>query len=455
MSLFSRNSLHSPKRKSQQSQQPPRQPPIGRQHGSLLGSLRKSDTPMTSTPTNDVNRKTITDKLVSDCYSKRSVERRGNQIPSLIYNTHISILEYSQYANAPPPPQLGINQVGSVKERVLVLCTKPSGEIALQKGKFNAPKDIYQIGRTWDLHELKAVKKVNSDAMILQLNKDYYWKTNDSDKDAVWKFCRSVTEAYGKQFGKYPQLQGFSVADFKLPATPVQRSISDSNKKVGPGQYSNQIPDMYKDIDFTANGKLPMKPMMVLALDRPGNVAHVEPVKSREPSLDSNRQQIRSQPMYPRSGSIGSGGNQLFSSKESVDRSYDTKSRESPLRNYVSNTDKTPIEQDRDAPESLESAARTGRILQERLLRFSLTPEPQQSTGDALKEFSDAIPPRIPMTPDFGIEEITDDSDVEPTSAPQSISIKKRPLQQQQLLKKFASESPRASQFMADRKSVV
>lgn len=117
-------------------------------------------------------RKLVTDKIISDCYSK-TIHQGDRKLNEVSYITHIGIIEYSHSPSAPPPRN---SNPGSVKHRILVLCKKHSGRMQLQKGKFQADKNIYQIGRTWDLSELHTIKRVGLDGLILQLNKTYYWR---------------------------------------------------------------------------------------------------------------------------------------------------------------------------------------------------------------------------------------------------------------------------------------
>lgn len=100
-------------------------------------------------------RKLTTDKIISDCYSKVIIDG-GRKVNDVSYITHIGVIEYSHYPSAPPPSNTNF---GTVKHRILVLCKKNSGRMQLQKGKYQADKNFYQIGRTWDLSELQYIKK--------------------------------------------------------------------------------------------------------------------------------------------------------------------------------------------------------------------------------------------------------------------------------------------------------
>ncbi|EGV60022.1 hypothetical protein CANTEDRAFT_131909 [Yamadazyma tenuis ATCC 10573] len=247
---------------------------------------------------------TISTKIKEDCYNK-FIKDNGQTVRESTYQAHLSVKEYSQYSANPPPANVPDSQLGSVKERILVLCTKYSGRVLLQKGKLNESKNQYQIGRTWDLEELKAITKAGADGLILSLNKDYYWKYEEGP-DRIERFVKFLTRSYGMYMGKYPVLNGWSIEEFDLPLTAVKKpfGVNASTQEVSypqpdaqlmkskslkrknlpnpvlpslpqprqtsqssfqqTGQSNVSVEDLYKDIDFTANGKLPMKPMKVI-----------------------------------------------------------------------------------------------------------------------------------------------------------------------------------------------
>lgn len=253
------------------------------------------------------NRSMVANKIRDDCYNK-FIKDNGANLREVTYLTHITIKEFSQFSAVAPPKDLPPDQVGSVKDRILVLCSKYSGRVLLQKGKFNEQKNQYQIGRTWDLDELKCITRVDDDGFILKLNKDYFWKS-DEGFERIERFARTLTKTFGSFTGKYPDLNGFSIMDFDLTITPIKKSFSATNSShdvINPQPDSqllkskslkrknlpnpvlpvqpqarqtsqlsfNQLPnsnpsnnksnDLYKDLDFTSNGQLPMKPMKVM-----------------------------------------------------------------------------------------------------------------------------------------------------------------------------------------------
>lgn len=217
-------------------------------------------------------RRIIVDHIIRDCYSKYETVN-GAKVPEIKYNTHLNAREYSQYPQRPPPDDLSPAQIGSVKSRILVICTKPSGRVLLQKGKYNDEKRIYQIGRTWDLEELKCVNRISADSIILLLNKDYYWQSGEG-VERMQKFLHHLILIYFKFTGRYPQLRGITLAELGLDSRRSPTNENAELKSSVPKQL-NQPPKaldqaaLYRDMDFTANGKLPMKPMQVMDVDRP------------------------------------------------------------------------------------------------------------------------------------------------------------------------------------------
>ncbi|CAN3371520.1 hypothetical protein DIRU0_A03158 [Diutina rugosa] len=168
-------------------------------------------------------RKYIADKLVHDVYSKLTMVA-GKRVVETYYLTHTLIKEYSHYPSTPPPPGTA---AGSVKSRVLVICARhASGRIMIQKGKFNEQKNLYQIGRTWDMEELRGIKRIAPDEVILTLNKDYYWKVAEGP-DRTTRFIKALASYYGSYTGKYPILGGITEAELRLPRTPVTIPIGN------------------------------------------------------------------------------------------------------------------------------------------------------------------------------------------------------------------------------------
>ncbi|OBA23337.1 hypothetical protein METBIDRAFT_76369 [Metschnikowia bicuspidata var. bicuspidata NRRL YB-4993] len=222
-------------------------------------------------------RRAVVDHIIRDCYSKLVVVD-GHKVPEIKYNTHLLIREYALYPQQAPPAGLPPAQIGTVKSRVLVVCTKHTGRVLLQKGKYNEQKNVYQIGRTWDLDELTCVTRVAPDAIVLLLNKDYYWKSGD-DPGRLSKFVHHLAVIYHRFTGHYPEMKGFTLESLGLPSgaaagsqqppRPMSKTRS-SAPMPAPSPAAQKAPvGLYNDMDFTANGTLPMKPMQVMDVDRP------------------------------------------------------------------------------------------------------------------------------------------------------------------------------------------
>lgn len=339
-----------------------------------------STTSMTSVSSDPaaMKRRETADLLVKTCYDKY-VMSNGNKVQETSYKSHLTIKEYSSYPSTPPPAHLPPNQIGSVKDRILVLCIRYSGRILLQKGKYNEQKRAYQIGRIWDLDELKGITRAGPNGIILSLNKDYYWKT-DEGPERAWKFAKQLTHTYGSFMGKYPLLNGFSLQEFGLPPSPVKKSYSHDNSqellnpqpdvqlmkskslkrknlpnpvlpsypsqpqsRSGSQTSFNQAPsapqtrsasstshgDFYKDFDFTSNGQLPVKPMKVI--DRSNDMT-----KSSfgDDSLDFSNDKSNDHPyklMSPRRSEIDS-HSFVFNANDEIDTDLNNDKHVSPKK---------------------------------------------------------------------------------------------------------------------------
>ncbi|KAF6071628.1 Exocyst complex component SEC3 N-terminal PIP2 binding PH family protein [Candida albicans] len=408
-------------------------------------------------------RKLTTDKIISDCYSKVIIDG-GRKVNDVSYITHIGVIEYSHYPSAPPPSNTNF---GTVKHRILVLCKKNSGRMQLQKGKYQADKNFYQIGRTWDLSELQYIKKVGPEGLILQLNKVYYWKC---DEDAN-------------------VLEGFSLDDFMLPTIPksptttVPRSpsLNEPNpdpqllksrslkRKNMPNPVLPQPPtapatktppmpskpeELYKDMDFTVNGALPQKQMKVISRESndrgfaskldPGRSVHEQqkPQGSHSqsgfnsPSQDGTHQapppkKHSQHPYFQRSPMNGTDSSSVVSndSHSFVFGSNDDKNQS---RERSDNSSRSSRQQQGSIGTGSQSTntkgSQTNSYASKKQERESVAS--QKSAEDVVKEFSEAIPPKRKMAasatvPDFGVEEITDDSEDDQRPAP-TFSIRKR-----------------------------
>lgn len=269
------NPLHMPGRLQQQKPPNPQQRPMAQPPQPMPGQQPRKQNPGTQ-PVDP--RRIVVDQIIRDCYSKTTI-RDGQTVAEIKYNTHLGIREYSQYPQQPPPTDIPPSQIGSVKNRILTVCTKHSGRVFLQKGKYNDTKHVFQIGRTWDLDELLAITRVGADAVIMLLNKDYYWKSGEGT-DRFLKFIHHLAVIFAKFTGKYPQINGFNPEELMLPPlkeiAPNAPLASNAKREAPPKKPSGppapppELALYYGNMDFTANGKLPLKPMMVMDVDRPG-----------------------------------------------------------------------------------------------------------------------------------------------------------------------------------------
>lgn len=456
---------------------------------------------------NDLERKhkMAMDKLIRDCYSKIIVDRNGKSSNEISYQSHIAIQEFSQFPTHPPPSNLPPDQIGTVKDRVLVVCAKASGRVLIQKGKYNEGKHVYQIGRTWDMEELKSVTRAGNNGFILSLNKDYYWRSGEGP-ERIWKFIRVLTNSYGGFMGKYPVLSGWTIQDLKLNPNPPRKSaptsmvgsVNSSNNDIvlqdptadpqllrsrslksknmpnpllppepAPALPNQHPGDMYKDMDFTANGKLPMKPMKVMDSDRPNNsqisvisqdskpqssnnfkaVPYGEsqefvdsfvnfsddspssPVKpSSQPGIKSPSHPYLQRSSLPQGESrttedLPINDSQSFIFKSSPEKSMNIHDyvlaqdgASSPLRNYKNENEY--LGKRVNSLEPFETSAALGIKLEERLENGNLSNNTEVHSFDVqvTKKNSTIVSPKSGknvVSPDFGIEEVDDDSDGE------------------------------------------
>lgn len=371
------------------------------------------------------------DRLIHDCYSKYIIDANGRKVPETAYQLHINIKEFSQFPSAPPPANAAAQQLDAVKDRVLVICTKSSGRVLLQKGKYNDIKDTYQIGRTWDLDELRRIARVASSGLVLTLNKDYYWQADDG-LERLWKFVRILAVLYGNFVGRYPEITGWSLSELKLPPTPPRmagaaaggggggadrgaaaqpargivlnepianpellksRSLKRRNlpNPVLPAQPPPAPEDLaqthYGDMDFTANGKLPMKPMRPMKVDRASSNTKVDQVESPSASKRGS---------HPYQTISGASPNvTVDTSADSLGFVFAARNSHSPerLQQYAREVGLTsPLRHYKPKPEG-------GRTPGEPDLNERSSPLREQST----------IPHAAIGSPDFGIEEIEDE----------------------------------------------
>ncbi|KAI5955077.1 SEC3 [Candida jiufengensis] len=453
-------------------------------------------------------RKQITDKIILDCYSKLN----QNRVPEISYIAHIGIQEFSHYPSQQPPPN---TDPGPIKRRILVLCKKQSGRLQLQKGKFADDKNIFQIGRTWDLTELSAITRSGFDGFILTLNKEYYWKC-DEDDSRIWKFVRYLCQSYGEANGRYPNLNGYSLDDLMLTATPKmspaqvssptfnsippqspsklqhqpfqqqqqqqppsspKRSLKQklskpfSHDKSSFSKESSPAPSnasatasthshkkslsgskIYKDMDFTSNGQLPQKSMKVIQRDASMNTSSHSLNSSNNDQQSYQSQQPR-QPRYESTQSLKSTPpNQVERQRDSggynigqqQDPSKNQAFKEKPQHPYQVKTmlpdDTQSVHSDahsfvfgaNDLNQEKESKFHPMKPVDELQPNFKFKNRDSassQKSGEAIvQEFHESIPPppqlqlqqprksklaASALSPDFGIEEITDESDNE------------------------------------------
>lgn len=419
----------------------------------------RTDSPMNSINTNDSSRSTgssldpakrmqadpvqtrkvIADMVIRDVYSKM-INVNGARVPETTYQTHVLIKEYSQYPSKPPPQNSEIS--GSIKNRILVICTKHSGRAMIQKGKFNDSKNVYQIGRTWDMDELKSISRIGPEEIIVKLNKDYYWRISEGS-DRTTRFIRGLAMSYGRFMGRYPILNGIGPEELKL--TPLTRTDSmpsrsnshvnnhppsqvvSSSQNVNSGNRNVSQPsapqDYYKDFDFTSNGQLPMKPMKVIERGSSSNVDllmqsdHQDLVSNAEDSFNfvgTHEQNDITESKYSARDTVNS------NSARDLQQSYETDEFRTPLG--LGRNSKIGV-----IPEEVHGSSTVSprkqfinnenvyNRAQEDTNHGNVNPNQYDDFKNVQTPLSQAQPfaQNATDSPDFGIVEVTDESEVD------------------------------------------
>lgn len=178
--------------------------------------------------------------IISSCFTGR--DRSSGAVNS--YITHVRIIEDSRSPSSRPPPN---SQLENKKKRILILSAKPNNSQAIQihKGRENSDGSI-QIGRTWDLKELKRVERdleVN-EGFVLTMGKKYYWETNSAKERTV--FVKSLVNTYMQAFdGHVPELVNWDLAAFYLDERSYQRAVitrvSAADPTVGDGKNGQSV----------------------------------------------------------------------------------------------------------------------------------------------------------------------------------------------------------------------
>lgn len=158
--------------------------------------------------------------IISSCFSAhdRSSGTSNN------YITHVRIIEDVKSPSSRPPAN---SQLENKKKRILILSSLPSNLNAIQihKGRENSDGS-FQIGRTWDLKELKRVERDTeiAEGFSLTMGKKYYWETNSAKERTV--FVKSLVNTFMQAFdGHVPQLINWDLSAFYMDERSYQRAV--------------------------------------------------------------------------------------------------------------------------------------------------------------------------------------------------------------------------------------
>jgi hypothetical protein len=154
----------------------------------------------------------VRDRIIRSLFSERAED--GSLQES--YITHVRIYEDPQNPSVPPsvptPPE-------DRKERWILLTVKKNGRVRLHKSRQNE-NGTFQIGKTWNLDDVKSFQDIDERGMVVTLLKPYYWQM-DSRNDK-FHFVSAVMRVYRKYTGgRMFTLQGFS-EQFSMLSCPKE-----------------------------------------------------------------------------------------------------------------------------------------------------------------------------------------------------------------------------------------
>ncbi|CCH57908.1 hypothetical protein TBLA_0A01080 [Henningerozyma blattae CBS 6284] len=177
--------------------------------------------------------------IIDSCFTKPNKNGQPNN-----YITHVRIIEDSKFPSSRPVPNY--SKLENKKKRILVLSSSSINQqdITLHKGRENN-NNTFQIGRSWNLSELKMVEKdlKVDQGFILLLTKKYYWETNSSKERKV--FVKSLINIFMQAFnGRVPELVNWDLSLFHLDETSYNRAVikHSTSSNTNTAQISTSAP---------------------------------------------------------------------------------------------------------------------------------------------------------------------------------------------------------------------
>ncbi|KAI0464232.1 hypothetical protein LJB42_001837 [Komagataella kurtzmanii] len=161
---------------------------------------------------NALARQFQTDKkdVIKYCFSRLDNDRVVHET----YIHHLRVIEDSHHQNKRPPHN---GNTDHKKARILMLGVKRSGRVRLHKGRQNKDRSI-QIGRTWDLDEVKKIEidPLMDGGFILTMGKPYFWLGTNYQETEM--FTLTLLQTYLKYTGgKLPDMVNVPLEKIGIP----------------------------------------------------------------------------------------------------------------------------------------------------------------------------------------------------------------------------------------------
>ncbi|ORY83253.1 exocyst complex component Sec3-domain-containing protein [Protomyces lactucae-debilis] len=157
-------------------------------------------------------------------------ERAEDGSPQESYITHVRIYEDPQNPSAPPSVPTPLEDR---KERYILLTVKKNGRVRLHKSRQN-DNGTFQIGKTWNLDDVKHFENIDDRGMVVTLLKPYYWQMDT--KEEKLGFVSAVMRVYRKYTGgRMFTLEGFSenfLANAESTLSPAPTSSQPAGRTV-------------------------------------------------------------------------------------------------------------------------------------------------------------------------------------------------------------------------------
>lgn len=215
---------------------------VGQVRRAAKGQLSKSSTMRSDASTVSANTAALAQQFESDkqrlvkyCFS--SYDADGILVDS--YITHVRVIEDAAYPSDKPPAH---SPSSNKKPRILVLAVKKDGTVYLNKGRENS-NGSFQIGRTWSLDELTALKRETSSDLgfTATLGKNYYWETSTTKERQV--FVTSLIRIYRKfKHGFVPELINWDLKIFGLDDELYKSFVNKENVLGSPKNIAASSP---------------------------------------------------------------------------------------------------------------------------------------------------------------------------------------------------------------------